>query len=272
MDRRKFFSIAGTFTGGGLIIPQFLHHLNARPLRVSTQERLIFIQLNGGNDGLNTFVPYNDPLYSHFRPNIAFAKNEVINHHSGMAFHPSLKGLAEIQQKGDLSIVQNVGYPKPNRSHFRSQEIWQTGSGSTQYFNEGWLGRFLDLQCTDHEPIAGINLDRTDTLALRGIQPNAMTVKDPNRFRVRAMQENNNTGSSNAQLDFVRRVANSIQMGSQEIQKALEQSNSDVNFPRTGLGRKLEWIARLIKGGLKSKIYYTSLNGFDTHDNQIPFT
>jgi uncharacterized protein (DUF1501 family) len=174
-----------------------------------------------------------------------------------------------MQQNGNISVIQNVGYPEPNRSHFRSQEIWQTATDSNQYLNDGWLGRYLDFQCKDHQPTAGVNLDSIDNLALKGNEPNAITVKDPNRFKVRNDKDENTTLSNNPHLDFVRKIANSVTEGSDEIQNALAQSTSEISYPKTGLSKNLEWIARLIKGNLNSKVYYTSLSGFDTHDNQL---
>jgi uncharacterized protein (DUF1501 family) len=125
------------------------------------------------------------------------------------------------------------------------------------------------LQCKDHQPTTGINLDSIDNLALKGVEPNAITVKDPNRFKVRNDKEENIKLSENPQLDFVRKIANSVTEGSDDIQKALTKSTSENSYPKTGLSKNLEWIARLIKGNLNSKVYYTSLSGFDTHDNQL---
>lgn len=269
MNRRNFLSLTGTFTGGALLLPDFLHAFGSQSNLVIGEQCLVFIQLNGGNDGLNTFIPFDNPLYYDLRSKIALSKDNVISKNKGMAFHPALKDFATMQQNGDLSIIQNVGYPEPNRSHFRSQEIWQTASGSNQYLNEGWLGRYLDLQCKDHEPTAGVNLDSIDNLALKGNEPNFITVKDPNRFKIRNNNEESLTLSDNPQLDFVRKIANSVSEGSDEIQKAIAKSTAEQSYPKTGLGKNLEWIARLIKGNLNSKVYYTSQNGYDTHDNQL---
>lgn len=269
MNRRNFLSLTGTFTGGMLILPEFLHAFGSQNSLVIGEQCLVFIQLNGGNDGLNTFIPFENPLYYDLRPKISINKNEVIGKNKGMAFHPSLKDFAQIQQNGDLSVIQNVGYPEPVRSHFRSQEIWQTATDSNKYLNEGWLGRYLDLQCNDHQPTAGINIDSIDNLALKGVEPNSITVKDPNRFKIRTDKEDNVKLSDNPQLDFVRKIANSVTEGSDEIQKALTKSTSEMSYPKTGLAKNLEWISRLIKGNLNSKVYYTSLGGFDTHDNQL---
>lgn len=269
MNRRNFLSLTGTFTGGLLILPEFLHAFGTQTNLVVGEQCLVFIQLNGGNDGLNTYVPFDNPLYYQMRPKIALNKNEVVGANNGMAFHPALNHFAQMQQNGDLTVIQNVGYPEPNRSHFRSQEIWQTATGSNQYLNEGWLGRYLDLQCKDHQPTAGINLDSIDNLALKGLEPNAITVKDPNRFKIKTDREESAKLSNNPQLDFVRKIANSVNEGSDEIQKALAKSTTEMSYPKSGLAKNLEWIARLIKGNLNSKVYYTSLGGFDTHDNQL---
>lgn len=269
MNRRSFLSLTGTFTGGMLVVPEFLHAFGNQQFNLITGNPcVVFIQLNGGNDGLNTFVPFENPLYYNLRPTINIAKDAVVGKSKGMGFHPALHSFAQIQQNGHLSIIQNVGYPEPNRSHFRSQEIWQTASDSNQYINEGWLGRYLDIQCKDHTPTAGINIDNIDNLALKGIEPNFITVKDPNRFKGKSENETSLL-SDNPQLDFVRKIANSVSEGSDEIQKALNQSKTEISYPKTQLGKNLEWMARLIKGNLNSKIYYTSQNGYDTHDNQL---
>ncbi|MEZ0184106.1 DUF1501 domain-containing protein [Flavobacterium oncorhynchi] len=269
MNRRNFLTLTGTFTGGMLVLPDFLHAFGSQNNLVIGEQCVVFVQLNGGNDGLNTFIPYDNPLYYDLRTKIALSKDAVIGKNKGMAFHPSLKDFAQMQQNGDLTIIQNVGYPEPIRSHFRSQEIWQTAADSNKYINEGWLGRYLDLQCNGHQATAGINLDSIDNLALKGMEPNSITVKDPNRFKVKSDKEENITLSDNPQLDFVRKIANSVTEGSDEIQKALAKSKSEISYPKTELSKNLEWIGRLIKGNLNSKVYYTSLGGFDTHDNQL---
>lgn len=269
MNRRNFLTLTGTFTGGTLLLPNFLHAFGSSNPIITGEECVVFIQLNGGNDGLNTFIPFDNPLYYDLRPNIGIAKENVIGKTKGMGFNPALKDFATMQQNGHLSVIQNVGYPEPNRSHFRSQEIWQTASHTNEYLSEGWLGRYLDIHCHEHQPTAGINLDAIDNLSLKGKQPNFITVKDPNRFKVRKDSQETQKLSDNPQLDFVRKIANSVTEGSDEIQNALKKSKSEISYPKTGLAKNLEWMARLIKGNLNSKVYYTSLNGFDTHDNQI---
>lgn len=269
MNRRNFFKLTGTFSGGVLLLPDFLYSFASQENLSAGDSCLVFIQLNGGNDGLNTFVPYQDDLYYHYRPNIALSKNEVLAVGGGMAFHPALKSFAAMQQQGHLSVVQNVGYPEPDHSHFRSQEIWQTASDANKHLTEGWLGRFLDAHYKEHHPTAAINADSIDNLALRGVEPNTLTVTYRNDLKSKS-EEKGIKLSDNPQLDFVRKIAGSIAGGSDAIQTALKKAApSDVAYPKTELSRNMEWIAKLVKGGLNSKVYYTSLNGFDTHHAQL---
>lgn len=269
MNRRSFLSLTGTFTSGMLIVPDFLHALGNSNSLIIGNECIIFIQLNGGNDGLNTFIPFHDEAYYYLRQKIAIPKNEVLNMGKGMGFHPALKDLARIMQEGNLMVIQNVGYPEPNRSHFRSQEIWQTASSSKEYLTDGWLGRYLDIHYQEHNPVGAVNLDSIDNLALKGKQPNATTVREPNRYKTNS-RINDDILSDNPQLDFVRKIANSVSEGSEEIQKAIANSSKSTTYPKTKLGKNLEWVAQLIKGNLNTSVYYTSQNGYDTHDNQIP--
>lgn len=269
MDRRKFLSLTGTFTGGALLLPDFLHAYGTtgNPV-VKGSPCVVFIQLFGGNDGLNTFIPVDDPLYYRYRPAIAISKADAISGHQGMAFHPALKNFADIQQAGHLSVIQNVGYPEPVRSHFRSQEIWQTAPSKQEFLNTGWLGRYLDVQCDGHMPTAAINIDSVDNLALKGREPNVMTVQNPERFRPgKAIQPG--SLSDNPHLDFVMRIAENVSEGSAAIEKALVKAPAGASYPKTSLGKNLQWLARLIKGNLNTQVYYTSQSGYDTHDHQL---
>ncbi|NMM47799.1 DUF1501 domain-containing protein [Marinigracilibium pacificum] len=270
MKRRNFLKLVATSSSGLLLVPDFLY---SSPIIRSTESIndniLVFIQLNGGNDGLNTIIPFDDPLYYHNRPTIGIEKSKVISHINGTGFHPALKDVATIAQAGDLSVIQNVGYPNPNRSHFRSIEIWQTGSESNQYLDRGWLGRFLDVQCND-EHLASLNIDSTDNLALKSSSITGVTIKDLNRLRQFNNADNDLKLSDNPQLDFVRKISFASQDGMEEIRKAIFRSqNFNETYSPNELSKKLQWISQLIKGDLGSKVYYTSLNGFDTHNNQL---
>ena len=269
MKRRHFLSLTGTFTGGALLLPQFLHAFGTSNGLGKNSSRVVFLQLNGGNDGLNTLIPYSDPLYYQFRPNIAIPKDDVLRINDELGWNPKLKGLAAIQQAGHLSVIQNVGYPNPNRSHFRSQEIWQTASDSDIYLDQGWLGRYLDIQCQDLDPVAGVNINSVDNLALTGKQPNSVTLRNPTQFKPVINGQSTDMTTDNPQLDFVRRIAFGTSQGAELIQAAMKKGKEATFYPNTNLGRNLKWVSQLIKGGLDTQVYYTSLNGFDTHDNQL---
>lgn len=271
MKRRNFLQLTATTFGGLIVLPEFLRASSVllNPQIDGQGNILLFVQLNGGNDGLNTFIPFSNDLYYFNRPGIGIKKDQIINHSGGIGFHPALKDFASIAQEGNLSIVQNVGYPEPNRSHFRSQEIWQTATDSNKYSNKGWLGKFLDIQCND-QSLASLNVDGIDNLALKSESVTGITVKDFER--IKQIQSNDQTlkFSTNPQLDFVRRIAYASSEGMDDIAKALALANkADEPYANNPLAKNLSWIAKLIKGNLASKIYYTSLSGFDTHNNQL---
>jgi len=271
MNRRKFLQLTATTTGGILLLPSFLTAKNLwlSENDISSENVLVFIQLNGGNDGLNTFIPYENPLYFENRPTIGIEKSKILVTKNGMGFHPALKDFDTILQEGNLSVIQNVGYPNPNRSHFRSQEIWQTASDSNQFLDYGWLGRFLDINYKDHL-LPSLNVDAIDNLALKANQSNGITIKDFNKLKNYSASSNGLQLSDNPQLDFVRKLQYASLEGMSEIEKALQNSqNYSDTYANNPLSKNLEWIAKLIKGNLNSKVYYTSLNGFDTHNNQL---
>src|SRR6187399_1130168 len=147
--RREFLGVSGK--GIGLLAfsqfaPEFLVQstLAAAPAPEKDKSVLVLVQLAGGNDGLNTLVPFEDADYYRLRPTLAIAKDKVLHLTSAAGLHPACSALNQLYQNGKVAIVQNVGYPNPNRSHFRSTEIWETASGSDEFAATGWVGRFLD--------------------------------------------------------------------------------------------------------------------------------
>ncbi|NCQ11134.1 MAG: DUF1501 domain-containing protein [Bacteroidetes bacterium] len=270
MNRKKFIQLTASAASGFLVLPSFLtaQDLLSFESDESNENRLVFIQLNGGNDGLNTFIPYENPLYYSKRPHIGISKDNIINPINGMAFHPALKDFGTIAQEGNLTVIQNVGYPNPNRSHFRSQEIWQTASDSNQFLDYGWLGRYLDIQCNDGM-LPSVNLGSIDNLALKASMANGITLRDVNRVKKNPLIEYERKLTDNPQLDFVRKIQQASIEGMNEINQAYKNAKKyNEPYATSGLAKNLESIARLIKGNLGSKVYYTSLSGFDTHTNQ----
>ena len=150
--RREFLQFSGR--GIGLLAfsrfaPSFLVNsaLAATPAPEKDRPILVLVQLAGGNDGLNTLVPYEDANYYRLRPTLGIAKDKVLPLNATVGLHPSCAALHRLTQDGKVAIVQNVGYPNPNRSHFRSSEIWETASGSNEFLATGWIGRFMDNAC-----------------------------------------------------------------------------------------------------------------------------
>jgi uncharacterized protein (DUF1501 family) len=270
MKRRDFLNITATHTSGMLILPSFLSNTSFLQNQEQNDNIIVFVQLNGGNDGLNTFIPFDDPVYYTARPKIGIQKDEIINSIEGSGFHSALKNIGSLSQKGKVSIIQNVGYPKPNRSHFRSQEIWQTAVDQDKYNDHGWLGRFLDIQCKD-ESTAAINIDSSNNLALSSININNITIKDLEKLKKVQSDINNTSLAFNDHLDFARKIAYASVEGIDEIKKAIRNSKHDksIKYSNSQLSNNLNWIAQLIKGNMKTKIYYTSMGGFDTHANQL---
>ncbi len=280
MKRRDFLKIAATTSGGYLFLPKFLAAMPSQTLPLLAQDYtlgnrqiLVVLQLSGGNDGLNTFIPYENPIYYELRKNVNIPREQVLKAaKGGMGWHQSMTGFADMMQAGDLSVIQNVGYPNPNRSHFRSIEIWQTGSAATEYKATGWLGRFLDATCEGDDPLGAMNIDSIENLALRGASNHSLTMQDPQRFERQLKTANlpDDAHDTNPNLDYVRKLMLGSFEGDEQIKKALQMTAKlTPQYPKHGLAQNLNWVARMIKGGLPTSVYYTSLGGFDTHANQL---
>ncbi|MCB1122673.1 MAG: DUF1501 domain-containing protein, partial [Verrucomicrobiae bacterium] len=157
--RREFLNTSAK--GAGLLafsqfVPAFLRDSVAAgaPSPETDRRILVLVQLAGGNDGLNTVIPYEDPQYYKLRPTLGIKKNEAIPLTDEFGIHPSCEGMSQLFKEGKLSVIQNVGYPNPNRSHFRSTEIWEGATDSNEFGDSGWIGRYLDNNCSG-EPDLG---------------------------------------------------------------------------------------------------------------------
>ena len=147
MERRDFLK-KSIFASGIMLVPSFLKGMERMlPSELSGYRNLIVIQLSGGNDGLNTIVPHGNDIYHQLRPNIAKSSTDTFKLTDELGLNNNCRGLKELYDNGELTIVNNVGYPNPNRSHFRSTDIWHTASDSEQYLKTGWIGRYLDSNC-----------------------------------------------------------------------------------------------------------------------------
>ncbi len=285
MRRRKFLA---TSAGIPLLFNQLPRDLSSSrmfsALSSEPDERvLVLIQLSGGNDGLNTLIPLDqyDNLAA-VRPTLILPENSLLNLDAERAFHPALEGVRDIWEAGELAIVQDVSYPEQNRSHFRSTDIWHTGSDSNEYLPTGWIGRTLDI---DHPtyPANYPNPDFIDPIAItvgnsvsetcQGHASNfSLTVNNP--FNATSILEGAGgtlpTTLRGPELDYLRTSVAQTNQYSATVKAKAEAGNSLVDYPENNtLATRLKYVAQMISGGLQSKVYVVTLGGFDTHGEQI---
>ncbi|NVJ89408.1 MAG: DUF1501 domain-containing protein [Flavobacteriaceae bacterium] len=273
MKRRDFLKQSSLATGM-LFIPQFLKAFE-NPLITSTNaKKLVIIQLKGGNDGLNTIVPFRNDIYYKNRDRIALNGSDIIKVNKEFGFHKSLASLQPLYDKGYLSIINSVGYPNPSLSHFRSTDIWQTASKSEEYLQNGWVGRFLDE--TNSKPYNAIEVDDSLSLMLKGEKTSGLAITNPNLFYRSLREPFFNKILSNAEdihlsehnLGYLYNTVINAKSSSKYIFEKSKTKSSGKNYPKNNFGNQLKTIFEFISSGLETQIYYAGLNGFDTHANQ----
>ena len=247
---------------------------------------LVVIQLAGGNDGLNTVIPYTMDPYYRYRRQLAIPANKVLKLEKGLGLHPSATGLKALYDAGRMAIVQGVGYPNPNRSHFVATDIWSTADPKLRR-KTGWLGRYFDACCNGADPgpdpIEGVALTKEAPLAMRGEQfmplafehPDALRWRGPRRDRqaeavFRKLNQHEPAGDEPELAAYLQRAALKALVGADEIRGAAGRKLRGGRFdPRTGpLGRSLQTVARMIAADMPTRVYYVSMGGFDTHSAQ----
>jgi len=182
IKRREFIQL-GSLATASLMMPKFLKAFEGRPTVPPGNKVVVILQLSGGNDGLNTVIPVRNDIYYKSRPGIGISRAKALTLYDEVGLHPALTGFKELYDNGDLGILNNVGYPNPDRSHFRSMDIWHTASQSNEYLNTGWLGRYLDAQCKGcDKPTQAIEIDDVLSLALKGEELKGIAMKDPRRL------------------------------------------------------------------------------------------
>lgn len=251
---------------------------------VDTDKVLVIIQLNGGNDGLNMVIPiegYGD--YYNARSNIAIAQNKVLalNGNSKTGLHPSMTGMQTLFNEGKLAIIQAVGYPSPNFSHFRATDIWMSASDANVTVDSGWAGRYLASEFPNYpngfpnsampDPLA-IQIGSITSLALQGPAVGmGMSITDPVNFYnlIDGLVDPTPDTPWGKELKYIRRVVQQTQQYSTVIKAAAAAVPTQGSYPSgNDLAAQLKIVARLVKGGLKTRIYMVSTGGFDTHSNQ----
>lgn len=274
--RRSFIKQSALATAGTMLLPNFLKAFELSPNVQQSGKILVVIQLSGGNDGLNTIVPYTNDLYYQYRPQLALPKDKILRASDSLGFHPSLAKLNELYDQGYLSVINNVGYPNPDRSHFRSMDIWHTASDATEYLNTGWVGRYLDSSCKDcHVAHQAIEIDDTLSLALKGESIKGLAVKNPKKFYqilqnefFQRVSKNTPQDSSDPTLHYLYKTLAETTSSADYIYDKSKVYKSSVSYPNNELAGQLKTVAELINSGIETKVYYVSLSGFDTHVRQ----
>jgi uncharacterized protein (DUF1501 family) len=270
MYRRDFLKMS-SLASTAVLMPNFLRAFGMKAITFEGKI-LVVIQLSGGNDGLNTVIPFRNDDYYSLRPSISIAEAEVLKLSDSLGFHPALEGLKGIYDQGLMTILNNVGYPNPDRSHFRSMDIWHTGSSSSEYWYSGWLGRYLDSQCGKGKPVHSVlEIDDTLSLAVKGELKNAMGVTSPKMLydSVRSLHTITNENTGNDNLDFLYKTLADTKSSAAYLYDQSTIYQSSVTYPNTDLGKHLKTVAELIISGTETSVYYCDHSGFDTHFGQL---
>lgn len=235
---------------------------------------LVVIQLSGGNDGLNTVIPVRNDIYYRERPKLGIVKDKALSLTDEAGLNPALAAFKELYDDGSLAILNNVGYPNPDRSHFRSMDIWQTASNSKDYLTTGWIGRYLDAQCKGcDKPTQAMEIDDVLSLALKGETNKGLAFKDPQKLFTTSNGNyfkdlNSDHKSGEATLDYLYKTMSETLSSAEYIYKQSRVHPSGETYPNTALGKDLKTIASLIFSDINTKVYYVSIGSFDTHVNQ----
>ncbi len=252
---------------------------------------LVVVQLGGGNDGLSTVIPVDNDDYRRARPHLAIT-SKLLPLANSLALHPAMTGMKSLYDAGEMSVVLGVGYPNPNRSHFRSMAIWQTGAPD-RVARHGWLGRYFDAQCSGADPVspdAAVSIGPLSPVALAGKKFQPVAFQNPEQFQwlPGAGHDQRHTQlreayrivngisppaapcphCANEELDFLQRTALDAEVSGRDIRHAVTHARNEASYPASQLGRSLSQVARMIAAGLPTRVYYVSMGGFDTHAQQ----
>ncbi len=294
MTRREFLTKGLTIVAAGATAPMFLTRTalalnNPWDLALAQSvpgrpdwPTLVVVQLGGGNDGLNTVVPFTHDEYYRARPTLAVPQGKLLRLTDELGLNPALTDLKEIFDQGRLGIVQGVGYPNPNRSHFRSMEIWHTADPAGNGPRSGWLGRLFDSECPDCRIAAGITLSNEMPLAMQGSTDRAVAFENPGRFGFhpirgagpeeveafrRLLQP---VPATEPMVDFLAHTEMNALLAAADIHKITGgfPKAGGTGYPADPFGQKLHLVSELIAAGASTRVYYISLGGFDTHATQ----
>ena len=278
MSSRRDFVKYSCLVSSSLWVPDFLKKTmgtHSSLPKSRGHKILVVIQLSGGNDGLNMIVPYRNDLYYRHRPEIAIRPEVVHKLNDNQGLNPAMNPLAKVYQANEMCIVNQVGYPNPDRSHFRSMDIWHTATDANEHRSTGWLGRYLDSNCTHCEDAYhAIEIGDNLSLALHGRYRDGLAMRGPeklkratdNTFLQKIGRKYRNRQPDD--LDFLYKTMIEVQESAQYLTRKARTHQSRFTYPNHAFGLGMRQIAELITADTATKVYYISLPGFDTHINQ----
>ena len=272
--KRREFLQAGSLATASLMVPRFLKAFETNQTVPVGNKVIVVIQLSGGNDGLNTVIPVRNDIYYKERPRLGVQKESSLTLTDEAGLNQALVGFKELYDNGDVGILNSVGYPNPDRSHFRSMDIWQSASKSDEYIYTGWLGRHLDAQCSScDKPTQALEVDDILSLALKGENNKGLAVKDPKRLyatsHAKYFKDINAAHQKGEEtIDYLYKTMSETISSAEYIFEQSRVHPSSQIYPATELGKNLKTIASLILSNINTKVYYVSLGSFDTHVNQ----
>lgn len=272
--KRRDFLIKSSMASSVVLVPSFMKAFESLDPRLFGYKKLVVIQLSGGNDGLNTLIPYRNDLYYSNRQGISIPKNRLIDMNGELGLNENLSPLKALYDKGYLSIINNVGYPNPNRSHFRSTDIWHTASNASEYLDSGWMGRYIDQY--GKKPYTGIEVDDSLSLILKGRTINGVATKDAKKmfnnaktpFFSKVLETQTETHLSEHNLGYLYKTMVGAKSSAKYIYETSKTSTSTKSYPNNPFAKQLKTTAEFINSKLETKVYYVSMGGFDTHANQ----
>lgn len=267
MDRRRFLKLAASAPIAGLM-PPLTGSLafGAAPAEADYGRLLILIELKGGNDGLNTLVPFADPTYYALRPKLGISRDRVVQLSDAVGLHPALEPLLPLWRKRELAVLQGVGYPEPNLSHFRSIEIWDTASSSHQYLQDGWLTRtFARVPTPANFAADGVIIGSADLGPLSGGGTRAVALANTEQFLRQARFASVEGQTSNKALQHILKVESDI------VQAAARLSADhafDTSFPQSAFGTAIRTACQVVANRPGVAVVRVTQNGYDTHSGQ----
>lgn len=262
MDRRDFLGAVGAATVAALAPASAF----ARPGPTGYGNLLVLVELKGGNDGLNTVVPYGDPGYYELRPRLAIARDQVLQLDARAGLHPALEPLMALWKNRELAVVEGVGYPEANLSHFRSIEIWDTASSSREYLTEGWLARtFAAAPAPGSFAADGVVVGAAEMGPLAGGGARTIALTDTRQFQRRVRLASAAGAARNGALAHILRVERDIVWAADGLQGTHEFATE---FPRSPFGNAVRTAFQVVASRAGAAAIKIALNGFDTHGNQ----